>query len=101
MNRPTTPTRTREPVAIVGMACRFPGAPGVDALWDLLRTGGDATNETPPDRYDIEALYAPEPTRGKVISRRSGYLPDVAGFDADFSASLPRRPPISTRNSAC
>ncbi|WP_329167191.1 polyketide synthase (plasmid) [Streptomyces sp. NBC_01717] len=84
MNRPTTPTRTREPVAIVGMACRFPGAPGVDALWDLLRTGGDATNETPPDRYDIEALYAPEPTRGKVISRRSGYLPDVAGFDADF-----------------
>ncbi|MFJ5221008.1 type I polyketide synthase [Streptomyces sp. NPDC088354] len=71
-------------MAIVGMACRFPGAPGVDALWDLLRTGGDATSDTPLDRYDTEVLYAPQPTRGKVISQRSGYLPQAADFDAEF-----------------
>ncbi|WP_040838856.1 type I polyketide synthase [Nocardia brevicatena] len=77
-------TNTREPVAIIGMACRFPGAPGVDALWELLRTAGDATSETPPDRYDVESLYAEQPAPGKVISRRSGYLPQAAEFDAEF-----------------
>jgi acyl transferase domain-containing protein len=43
-----------------------------------------ATSETPPDRYDIDELYAPQPTPGKVISRRSGYLPQAAHFDAEF-----------------
>ncbi|MGW7367292.1 beta-ketoacyl synthase N-terminal-like domain-containing protein [Streptomyces sp. NPDC054841] len=71
-------------MAIVGMACRFPGAPTVDALWELLRSGSDATSQTPADRYDIEALYSPRPALGKVISRRAGYLPDAGHFDAEF-----------------
>ena len=72
------------PIAIVGLGVRFPGAESVEALWTLLRDGVDATSETPPSRYDAAALYAPEPARGRVTSRRAGYLahPDV--FDAGF-----------------
>lgn len=84
MNRPTPAGSPREPVAIIGMACRFPGAPGIDAFWELLRTGKDATGETPADRYDVDAFYAPQPYPGKVASRRSGYLPRIGDFDAEF-----------------
>lgn len=77
-------TRTREPIAIVGMSCRFPGAPSVDALWELLRSGLEGTSETPADRYDLDAFYQPVAAPGKVVSRRSGYLPQAAEFDADF-----------------
>ncbi|GAA1027337.1 MULTISPECIES: type I polyketide synthase [Amycolatopsis] len=72
------------PIAVVGMACRFPGANGVEQLWELLRTGTDASMETPPDRYDADSLYSAEPAPGRVISRRAGYLraPDL--FDAKF-----------------
>jgi len=73
-----------EPIAVVGMACRLPGADSVSALWELLRAGRDATSRTPSDRYDVDELYAPEPTPGKVISRRSGYLDDPSQFDAAF-----------------
>ena len=80
-----TSTRTDwEPVAVVGMACRFPGATGVDAFWDLLRTGTDATSDTPLERYDVDRLYTSQPSPGKVISRRSGYLPQAADFDPEF-----------------
>lgn len=73
-------------VAVIGMACRFPGASGPDELWDVLREGRDTTSETPPERYDVDALYsaAPRPGPGKIGSRRAGYLADVAQFDADF-----------------
>ncbi|MCD0444095.1 polyketide synthase [Glycomyces sp. A-F 0318] len=74
----------REPIAIVGMGCRFPGAADVDALWELLLAGGDATGPTPTDRYDAEAMYSPEPELGKVIAKRSGYLADAFDFDAPF-----------------
>lgn len=74
----------REPIAIVGMGCRFPGAADVDALWELLLAEGDATGPTPPDRYDAEAMYSPEPELGKVIAKRSGYLEGAFDFDAPF-----------------
>lgn len=71
-------------VAIIGMACRFPGASSPEQLWELLRHGVDVTSETPVERYDVDALYAPEPKPGTVASRRAGYVADAAEFDAEF-----------------
>jgi acyl transferase domain-containing protein len=75
-----------EPVAVVGLACRFPGG-AVDAAsyWDLLVTGTDAVGETPGDRWDVAAYYDPEPLKpGKVSSRWGGFLPSVDRFDHPF-----------------
>lgn len=80
-----------EPIAIVGMSCRFPGAPNIRAFWDLLTRGGDAITEVPPDRYDISKYYDPKPaTRGKVMSRYGGFLDHVDQFDAAFFGISPR-----------
>lgn len=80
-----------EPVAIVGMACRFPGAENVDAFWELLAEGRDAITETPPDRWDVDAYYAPTPgTPGKVCTRWGGWLSGIFDFDAAFFGISPR-----------
>ena len=65
-----------EPIAIVGMSCRFPGAPDVEAYWSLLRNGVDAIGEVPPDRWDVDAYYDPEPgaRRPKMVTRWGGFL---------------------------
>ncbi|MFV2013758.1 MULTISPECIES: beta-ketoacyl synthase N-terminal-like domain-containing protein, partial [unclassified Micromonospora] len=81
------------PIAIVGMACRFPG--GVvspEGLWDLVVGEGDATGEFPVDRgWDTEALFDPRPGRvGRSYVRRGGFLYDAAGFDAGFFGVSPR-----------
>ncbi|MEW2630724.1 beta-ketoacyl synthase N-terminal-like domain-containing protein [Streptomyces sp. NPDC048389] len=76
-------------VAVIGMACRLPGADGPDELWELLRNGVDATSETPPDRYDVDALHSERPGPGMIGSRRAGYLADMADFDAEFFGMSP------------
>lgn len=79
--RPVPP----EPIAIVGMACRFPGAPGLDEFWQLLRDGRDEPTEIPADRFDVEAFYDSRPgTPGKTRSRWGGLIQDVEGLDAAF-----------------
>ena len=82
----------REPIAIVGMGCRLPG--GVEtpeAFWELLARGVDATSEVPPDRWDAEALHDPDPrAKGKIVTRRGGFLDAVDRFDADFF-NIPER----------
>ncbi|APU15329.1 type I polyketide synthase [Actinoalloteichus fjordicus] len=83
----------REPIAIVSMACRFPG--GVrspEDLWRLLSEGGDAISEFPADRgWDVEGLYDPEPgVPGKSYVREGGFLDGVADFDAELFGISPR-----------
>ena len=81
----------REPVAIVGLACRFPGAPNADAFWRLLVEGRDAITEVPGDRFDIDTLYAATPaTPGRVMSRWGGFLPGIDQFDAAHFGLAPR-----------
>ena len=84
----------RDPIAIVGMACRFPGgANHPEAFWRILRDGVDATSEVPPDRWDSGALHDPDPDApGKMYTCRSGFLKghDVDRFDAAFFRISPR-----------
>ena len=74
-----------EPIAVVGLGCRLPGADGPDAFWELLRQGRDAITEVPRERWNVDALYDPRPgTPGKVYSRYGGFLDNVELFDAAF-----------------
>ncbi|WP_239339131.1 beta-ketoacyl synthase N-terminal-like domain-containing protein, partial [Frankia sp. CiP3] len=80
-----TGTGGPEPVAIVGIGCRVPGAAGPEAYWRLLTGGVDAVGHVPPARWDAAALYDPDPaTAGKMNTRWGGFLDDVEGFDAEF-----------------
>ncbi len=81
-----------EPIAIIGMGCRFPG--GVDspeAFWKLLRDGVDAISEVPPARWDIDAFYDPDPEApGKMATRYGGFLDGIDQFDPNFFGISPR-----------
>jgi acyl transferase domain-containing protein/acyl carrier protein len=80
-----------ERIAIIGIGCRFPGAPDPQAFWQLMCDGGDAITEVPADRFDINAFYHPRPaTAGKIMSRWGGFLNHVDRFDAIFFGISPR-----------
>jgi malonyl CoA-acyl carrier protein transacylase len=81
-----------EPIAIIGMGCRFPGdANNPEAFWQLLRNGVDAIGEVPADRWDIDAYYDPDPdTPGKMYARYGGFLEQVDQFDPQFFGITPR-----------
>jgi acyl transferase domain-containing protein/NADPH:quinone reductase-like Zn-dependent oxidoreductase/NADP-dependent 3-hydroxy acid dehydrogenase YdfG len=76
----------REPIAIIGLGCRVPGG-GVDAdsFWRLMRDGVDATGPLPRERWDVDALYDPDPEApGRIATRGGGFLGPVDGFDPTF-----------------
>ncbi|MCL6672186.1 SDR family NAD(P)-dependent oxidoreductase [Streptomyces panaciradicis] len=83
----------REPIAVLGAGCRFPGGvTSPEELWRLVSDGVDATGGFPRDRgWDVEALYDPDPeARGKTYTRSGGFLSGLADFDAPFFGISPR-----------
>jgi myxalamid-type polyketide synthase MxaE and MxaD len=75
-----------EPIAIVGLGCRFPGgATSPEAFWEALRQGVDAVREVPADRWDADAYYDPEPgVPGKSYTKLGAFLDQVDRFDPAF-----------------
>jgi acyl transferase domain-containing protein/NADPH:quinone reductase-like Zn-dependent oxidoreductase/NAD(P)-dependent dehydrogenase (short-subunit alcohol dehydrogenase family) len=81
-----------EPIAIVGIGCRFPGgADTPDEFWKLLHAGVDAVTEVPKDRWDIDRYFDPNPDAiGKTYTRWGAFVEDVDKFDAEFFGISPR-----------
>ncbi len=82
-----------EPIAVIGMGCRFPGgANDPAAFWELLRAGRDAIREVPASRWDVDAYYDPDPDAvGKTYVRSAGFLDaPIDGFDPHFFGISPR-----------
>ena len=80
-----------EPIAIIGMGCRFPHAENPAAFWRLLEGGAEAIREVPAERWNIDDYYDPDPSvPGKMSTRWGGFLDQVDQFDADFFGISPR-----------
>ena len=92
MSTPKTPKPTSEPIAIVGMSCRFPGgANSLESYWALMRDGVDAISDIPADRWDVDALYAADRNKpGKTYIRWGGFLDGIDQFDPAFFGISPR-----------
>ncbi len=81
----------REPIAVIGIACRVPSGEDTARFWRLMRDGVDAIGPVPADRWDADALYDPDPeVPGRVSTRAGGFLASVDQFDPEFFGIAPR-----------
>ena len=83
---------SREPIAVIGIGCRFPGdVDSPQAFWQLLSQGIDAISEVPADRWDLDEYYDPDPEApGKIYTRYGGFIRDAGHFDPHFFGISPR-----------
>lgn len=80
-----------EPIAVIGMGCRFPGANSPEEFWQLLSSGEDIAREIPPERWDIDAYYDSDSNApGKMYVRKGYFLDEVDQFDPHFFNLAPR-----------
>ena len=77
------------PIAVVGVDCRFPGAPDKDAFWRLLMDGVVADSEVPSQRWDVDAYYRSDGAPGSTNTRRGHFIDNVDTFDNDFFGIAP------------
>ncbi len=82
----------RDPIAVIGMGCRFPGGSNnPEMFWRQLERGEDAITEIPKDRWDVDMYYDPDPeTKGKMYARHGGFIENVDLFDTNFFGIAPR-----------
>jgi acyl transferase domain-containing protein/thioesterase domain-containing protein len=74
-----------EPIAVIGIGCRFPRASNVESFWHLISNGLNAIDDVPSERWSHERFYDPEPGKpGKTVARKGGFLKELNAFDADF-----------------
>ena len=80
-----------EPIAIIGMGCRFPGnVHSPESFWQLLHRGVDTVTDIPPSRWDVETHYDPDPdTPGKMYVRSGSFLEGIDQFDPQFFGITP------------
>src|SRR3954464_3429449 len=89
--QPSAPQPLAEPIAIIGMACRFPGAPNLQAYWRLIEEGRSGVREVPPERWDADAFYDPSgETPGKMSVRWAAFIDGHDQFDPQFFGITPR-----------
>lgn len=81
-----------EPIAIIGMGCRFPGGSNdPEKFWNILKNGIDATSDVPSDRWDMERYYDPDKTiNSKTYTFHGGFIDKISDFDASFFGISPR-----------
>ena len=80
-----------EPIAIVGLACRFPGGADADAFWRAIAAGRDLVTEVPADRWNVDEYYDPDPdVPGKMSTRWGGFIDGIDQFDPEFFGISPR-----------
>lgn len=77
------------PIAVVGIDCRFPGAPDKDALWRVMLDGIVADTEVPSQRWDVNTYYHPDGVAGSMNTRRGHFIGDVDAFDSEFFGIAP------------
>src|SRR3954471_9894344 len=86
------PSHQEEPIAIIGIGCRFPGGANDPAqFWRLLTDGVDAVSGVPEDRWNVRAFYDPDPAKpGKTYAGQGGFISGIDQFDASFFGMSPR-----------
>ncbi|MDT5280882.1 MAG: hypothetical protein QOJ20_2077, partial [Mycobacterium sp.] len=77
------------PIAVIGIDCRFPGAPHKDAFWRLMMDGVVTDTKVPTQRWDVDTFYQPDGLPGSMNTRRGHFIDKVDAFDNDFFGIAP------------